>query len=444
MHIILLSGGSGKRLWPLSNGVRTKVFLRLLEGPDGHAESMIERVFRQLDAAGLLTSAVVVSHHSQTEMTRNHIGDRIPIISEPFRRGTFPAVSLAAVYLHSITNANSDDIVCFLPADLFVDPNFFETIKQLPAILNHSGADLAIIGTTPLHPSSQFGYIVPKKSGYRNFYRAVSQFIEKPDEQNARRLIKNQALWNCGVYAFRLDFLLSALTKRNLPLRYADFILQMKQMPELSFDREIAEHTRNMVVAPYDGFWYDLGSWEALTTKIGSNVIGKGTVSEHSNNSHLINELSIPIHVIGGKNLIVAAGPDGILVANKGISHLIKDVLHHKENNPQIMYEEKRWGSKQVLDHLVAGEMETRTVKIKIAAGMQTSYHYHIERNEAIIVLDGLGEVVKDGTTSPVMVGDVLEIPHGCKHAIKAITALTCIQIQNGRRVKDDDHFQVF
>lgn len=139
---------------------------------------MIQRVVRQLGDADLLKSALVVSHHTQTEITRNHIGDRIPIISERHRRGTFPAVALATTYFYSKLHADEKDIVCFLPADQFVESSFFDMIKRLPDILDRSGAELSLIGTAPTHPSSQFGYIVPASESKTDYHR-IERFVEK-------------------------------------------------------------------------------------------------------------------------------------------------------------------------------------------------------------------------------------------------------------------------
>ncbi|WP_284646064.1 sugar phosphate nucleotidyltransferase [Paenibacillus silviterrae] len=442
MHIILLSGGSGKRLWPLSHGTRTKVFLKLLTSPDGGKESMIQRVVRQLGDADLLKSALVVSHHTQTEITRNHIGDRIPIISERHRRGTFPAVALATTYFYSKLHADEKDIVCFLPADQYVESSFFDMIKRLPDILDRSGAELSLIGTAPTHPSSQFGYIVPAPESETDYHR-IERFVEKPDEQLAKQLIAQKAMWNCGVYAFRLGFLLTILKKANLPVLFDHLLEHMPQSSELSFDREVAERTTNSIMVPYPGTWLDLGSWDSLSARLGSPVTGTGTVSGQAIDTHLVNELDIPIHVIGGHRLIVAAGPDGILVANKQDSHQIKEILTDAENHSQIMYEEKRWGTKKLLDYTAAGQTECRTSRVRIAAGKHTSYHLHQSTAEKLLVLEGDGEIIKDGALIPVSAGQLLEFPPGCRHGLRATTSLTYLEIHIGPHNVSNDHIRL-
>ncbi|WP_198158048.1 sugar phosphate nucleotidyltransferase [Paenibacillus sp. P22] len=203
MRIILLSGGSGKRLWPLSNDVRSKLFLKLLPGEDGRLESMIQRVCRQLAAAGLAAQAAIVTHRSQAEITRSHVGLGIPIIEESRKRGTYAAVAQACSYLASELKADRDEIVCVLPVDLFVESDFFDLLQRLPQALEQAGADIALVGTAPSHPSSQYGYIVPerKKRAARGKKEAagdgkelpwfpVERFAEKPDPPTAASLIR--------------------------------------------------------------------------------------------------------------------------------------------------------------------------------------------------------------------------------------------------------------
>ena len=205
VRIVLLSGGSGKRLWPLSNEIRSKLFLKLLPSEDGGKESMLQRICRQLDEAGLLPLASIVAHESQAELAQHQAGDRIAFLAEPHRRGTFTAAALAASYLHTKRLATADETICVMPADLFVEAAFFRLLREFPGILARSGAELALLGTTPGHPSSQYGYIVPQppdaSGGAAKDYRPVARFVEKPAEAEALLLMGEQALWNCGVFA---------------------------------------------------------------------------------------------------------------------------------------------------------------------------------------------------------------------------------------------------
>ncbi|WP_315971285.1 sugar phosphate nucleotidyltransferase [Paenibacillus sp. N3.4] len=394
MRIILLSGGSGKRLWPLSNEIRSKVFLKLLSTEDGGKESMIQRVCRQLDSVGLLPSTSIITHDSQVEITRSHVGDKITILSEPYKKGTFAAIGLAASYFHSQDQADPNETICILPVDTFVESEFFQLLHRFPDVLAQSQADIALIGTAPQYPSSQYGYIVPDPTSHNEQeYFTVNQFVEKPEKQHAIDLIRKQALWNCGIFAFSLSYMVSYLLSKGLPVRYEDWLQQYEQFAEISFDHEVVEKTNHSVVIPYHGSWKDLGSWETLSNHLGSNVIGSGQVSQNSVNTHLVNELSFPIQIIDLSNIIVAASQDGILVASKTSANQIKDKLGNIP--PRPMYEEKRWGTYRVLDHSsMEHEKQTMTKKIDLLPGKNISYHLHQKRKEVWTILSGTGEFI--------------------------------------------------
>ncbi|WP_159882024.1 sugar phosphate nucleotidyltransferase [Paenibacillus puerhi] len=439
MRIVLLSGGSGKRLWPLSNEIRSKAFLKLLPAEGGGQESMIQRVCRQLDAAGLLSSTAIVAHQSQLELIQNHVGDRLPVISEPCKRGTYTAIALASAYLHTEQKAGPEETLCVLPVDSFADPAFFQLMHAFPSVLAESGADLALLGTVPGHPSSQFGYILPATvAGEARSFFPVDRFVEKPDERQASDLIRAHALWNCGVFAFPLKFMLAELKKKGLPSDHKELLHGYEQLPDLSFDQEIVENCRQAAVIPYHGLWKDLGSWEALTNHVGSRVIGSGQVSADSVNTHLINELSYPIQIIDVPNIIVAASPDGILVASKMNASRIKEKL---TNTPQLAkYAEKRWGTFRVLDHIVAENgVEVVTGKMQLIAGKHTSYHKHSRRTESWTVASGIGEMILEDRLLQLQTGDMLQIPCGASHGVRAVTSLEVIQIQVGSGLWDEE-----
>ncbi|WP_171656421.1 sugar phosphate nucleotidyltransferase [Paenibacillus foliorum] len=427
MRIVLLSGGSGKRLWPLSNEIRSKVFLKLLNSEDGGKESMIQRVCRQLDAVGLLPNTSIVTHKSQFEITQNHIGETVPIICEPYKRGTFTAIALSAAYFHSKLNADPNETICVLPVDVFVETAFFQLLYKLHDALASSQADLALIGTVPRHPSNQYGYIVPYVNSGSDFY-SVAQFAEKPDETIATRLINQHALWNCGVFAFSLNFMLSYLKNKGLPIDYDPLHERYKELPEVSFDHEVVEKTAHSVVIPYDGAWKDLGSWDTLTNHLESSVIGIGELCHNSVNTQLVNELPIPIHIIDVPNAIVAASPDGILVASKSKSSQIKQRLSHEW--ARTMYEEKSWGTSRVLD-LSKGDEETETVtsKMVINHGKKIDEPSNMKIKKIWTVISGSGEFTLNDVIGTIKAGDVLEIPCGVKHSLRANRQLEIIEV---------------
>ncbi|MGS2778924.1 sugar phosphate nucleotidyltransferase [Robertmurraya sp. GLU-23] len=442
MRLVLLSGGSGKRLWPLSNDARSKQFLKILEGKNGEYVSMVQRVYEQLRSVQLHESAVIATSKSQVEMIYSQLGEDVPIVIEPERRDTFPAIALSAVYLYSELKCKLDEVIAVLPVDPFVENRFFEVVSTLEKVVQESNTDLALMGVTPTYPSSKYGYIVPKELDPSQSFFTVSHFTEKPSEEAAKKLIKESALWNCGVFAFKLEYLINMVENLGLPLVYSELLLRYKDLPKNSFDYEVVEKANKIVAVPYDGYWKDLGTWNTLTEEMGSNMIGKGKISDDSSGSHLINELDIPVALLGVSNLLVAASPDGILVTEKAASPKLKELITDFEQRP--MAEERRWGEYKVLDHtqFEAG-IEVLTKKIRIQAGKNLSYQFHDKRKEMWTVLNGTGEVILDGQVKYISAGDVIEIPIGIKHAIKATTDLDIIEVQTGTELLKEDIFRL-
>lgn len=439
MKLILLSGGSGKRLWPLSNDTRSKQFLKVLRGPDGGLESMVQRVWRQIGDAGLERDACIATGKGQLDIIQSQLGLNCPIVIEPERRDTFPAIALAATYLYSIQGVSINEVVAVLPVDPYVEAPFFAAVKKLEAVIRHSGANIALMGVKPTEPSEKYGYIVPGgKQMAENGCWAVSHFAEKPKEEKAKELIRGNALWNCGVFAFKLDYIINLLIERGLPIQYDEMLKQYSLLPQISFDYEVVEKAERLVVMPFEGCWKDLGAWNTLTEEMELQVIGSGSVSPDSGNVHLINELNIPVAVLGLSDIIVSASPDGILVAHKDASPRVKEAIKGLEQRP--MYEERRWGYYRVLDYKKQEDgNEVLTKRICIEAGKNLSYQQHFKRSEVWTVIAGSGEAALNGEIFRIEAGDVLKVPVGAIHSVRAATDLEIIEVQTGTELVEDD-----
>ena len=438
MKLVLLSGGSGKRLWPLSNDTRSKQFLKVLESKEGQNESMVQRVWSQIEAVGLGKSTVIATSKMQRDMIHSQVGTDIPLIIEPERRDTFPAIALAAAYLHSEEKVSEDEVVVVLPVDPYVNDAFFERVKELEAVLQSSDADLALMGVKPTYPSSKYGYIVPRGQVNADEHFTVERFTEKPSEEAAEELINLHALWNCGVFAFKLGYLLEILKEKELSLEFNDLEKSYQDLPKISFDYEVVENAKHIVALPYEGYWKDLGTWNTLTEEMATVQIGKGILTEDSTNTHLVNELDIPVTVVGVKDVIVAASPDGILVSDKASSPKIKELIADYNNPP--MYEERTWGWSRVLDYAKYDENhEMVTKRICILEGKNSSYHYHSLRDEVWTIVRGEGELALDDSITRVKAGDIIHLPAGKKHGIRAINELEFIEVQTGSGISDKD-----
>lgn len=434
MKLVLLSGGSGKRLWPLSNDARSKQFLKLLENDSNEMVSMVQRVWEQITANGLEDSSYIATSKSQIEIMQSQIGEYVPLIIEPDRRDTYAAIMLVATYLYSYAAVGLDEVVVVLPVDPYVENHFFDSVKKLESILNSSGAEIALIGVQPTYPSTKYGYIIPSKPENNiakdNEYMSVSHFQEKPTEEIAELLIDQNALWNCGVFAFKLGYVIELLERKGLPIQFEELSKQYHLIPKISFDYEVLEKASQIVVLPYEGYWKDLGTWNTLTEEMPNRQIGKGIISDDCVNTHLINEIDIPVSILGLSNIVVAVSPDGILVTDKSASPRIKDFINF-EQGP--MYEERQWGWIRILDdqNYEDGRCVT-TKRVSIQKDKSLSYRMHASREEVWTIVKGKGEFIQNGNFMDVNAGNVLHIPMKSLHSIRAFSELEIIVVQSG------------
>ncbi|MGP4062870.1 sugar phosphate nucleotidyltransferase [Halobacillus sp. H74] len=434
MRVVLLSGGSGKRLWPLSNDARSKQFLKVLKKKDGKMESMVQRVWQQLGKADLADMAIVATSNSQVEMLQNQLGQHVPVVVEPERKDTFPAIALAAVYLYSVEGCSLDEVIGVLPVDPFVEDHFFETIKKLEWGLNGSGADLALLGVKPTYPSEKYGYIVPSSETADGFIK-VSKFCEKPNEASAKRLIHQQALWNCGVFGFRLGYIIQLLKSKNIPVQYDALLKYYGKLQSTSFDYEVVEKASNIITLPYSGYWKDLGTWNTLTDEMETQVIGNGVISNDVMSSCIVNELDIPIILLGIDNIVVAASPDGLLVTDKKSSHKIKQYVSYFQDGP--MYKEYGWGWSRVLEYSKKdNSTETLTEKVHLSAG-RNLYDQGNRNQEVWTVTEGEGVLVMNDEFSFISTGTTLMIPAEKNYTWKAGSDMEFIVFQSGEQLMD-------
>lgn len=440
MKLVLLSGGSGKRLWPLSNDARSKQFLKVLTDEEGNKESMVQRVWGQLTKNNLAKGSLIATSKSQVEMIQMQVGAQVPIVVEPMRRDTFPAIALAAVYLYSIKGCSPDEVVAILPVDPFVEDHFFSKVKELEGKLIESDADLALMGVKPTYPSEKYGYIVPYLEEERDFMY-VSSFKEKPSQKEAEQLIASGGLWNCGVFAFRIEYILNLLLEKGYPIQYDQLVSQYHLLPQNSFDYEVVEKAKQVIALSYEGYWKDLGTWNTLTEEMQNPISGKGFVSKGITNSHIVNELDIPITLIGLHDVVVVASPDGILVTNKEDSPQVKEVLKDLIERP--MFEERRWGWYKVLEHTKYLEgNEVLTKRICVETSKNLSYQVHYKRSEVWTVVKGEGVLVLDDQLQHIRSGDVIHIPLGTKHALRATSTMEIIEVQTGSELVEEDIYR--
>ena len=440
MQLILLSGGSGKRLWPLSNNARSKQFLPVLASPNGGMESMIQRLVRQINASSLNAEITVATNTGQRDSIISQLGEKVKIVLEPERRDTFPAIALSVSYLALEKKCPEDEVVVVMPCDAYTESGYFEVIGKMAEAVRQKAADLVLMGIAPTVPSEKYGYIVPETSVSNNGeWIAVKRFAEKPNAEKAAELIKEHAMWNGGVFAFRLGYLMDIVKKYIKAASFEDMVARYAELPKISFDYEVVEKAESVAAVRYNGLWKDLGTWNTLCEELPESYFGKVVAGDGNVNVHAINELNIPMFVSGLKDTVVAASADGIMVSGKEESEKIKDYADQLITRP--MYEERRWGTYKVLDAVTYKDgRESLTKTITLNPGKHISYQIHHHRKEVWTVVEGEGEFVLDGERKTVHPDDVLVIPVGHSHAIKAgPKGLTFIEVQIGSPLIEED-----
>lgn len=430
MNLILLSGGSGQRLWPLSNDIRSKQFIKLFKTENGEYESMLQRIYRQIKNIDPEAEITIATSKSQVSAINNQIGLNTSISIEPCRRDTFPAIALAAAYLHDVKKTSENEAIVVCPIDPFVEKDYFETLMKLSEQAEKDVANLVLMGIDPTYPSEKYGYIIPKSS---DEVSGVIAFKEKPDCETAEKYIAQGALWNGGVFAFKLKYLLDKSDELLGCSDYKTLFDSYDKLEKISFDYAVVEKEPDIKVMRFNGQWKDIGTWNTLTEVMDETSIGNVTLNNACENVHVVSELDLPIICMGLKNVVVSAGPDGILVSDKGQSSYIKPYVDKVVN--QIMFAEKSWGSYKVID---AGE-KSLTIKVMLNAGHKMNYHSHNRRTEIWNIISGSGVVVLDGEKISVKPGDSIFIPLGSKHTIIADTELILIEIQMGDDICIED-----
>lgn len=430
MNIILLSGGSGKRLWPLSNDIRSKQFIKIFKKEEGTYESMVQRVYRQIKKADIDAKVTIATSKTQVSAIHNQLGEAVNVSVEPCRRDTFPAIALATAYLIDVMHIDPEESVVVCPVDPYVEDNYFEALKELSEQVNKCKANLVLMGIEPTYPSEKYGYIIPDSADH---VAMVKTFKEKPTSDVAEQYIAQGALWNGGVFAYKLSYVMGKAHELMEFTDYQDLFDKYDTLKKISFDYAVVEHEPMIQVVRFSGIWKDLGTWNTLTEAMDENIIGKGELNDKCSGVHIINEMDVPVLAMGLHDVVISASPEGILVSDKEESSYIKPFVDKFEQ--QVMFAEKSWGSFRVLDV----ENTSLTIKVTLNPGHRMNYHSHKNRDEVWVIIDGEGKTVVDGMEQKVKTGDVITMSAGCRHTVMADTELKLMEVQLGEDINVHD-----
>ena len=321
-------------MWPITGEQNAKQFLRILPRDNG-AESMLERIIRQLGTVSLSRNLTIITGAMQRDIVLSQLSSELPndneinVIAEPERRNTFPAIALACAYLRLEKGCSLEEPVLVMPVDSYVSDDYFRLLATMGDELEkYPAADVILAGAKPIYPSHKYGYILPKAQKHPPSHsQAVQSFREKPDEQQAARLIEQGALWNCGVFAFKLRYVFDELCRRIAVTSYPAVLEQYGALEKDSIDRVLLENKARARVLPYGGSWMDVGTWNTLADVIGKNSYGNARQDSHCENTQVINTTDKPVIVMGAKDMVVVVSDEGILVTDKHQSSYVLDML---------------------------------------------------------------------------------------------------------------------
>jgi len=452
---VILCGGSGKRLWPLSRKALPKQFVPL-SGSKSLLQLTLERV---KPLAGDKVGMVCVGAEEHRFLIRNEMqqaGVAGPIILEPCARNTAAAMALAA-----LSAAEPGQLMLFCPSDHHVpDAGLFAGMVHEAAAAAREGS-IVTFGVVPTHPSTAYGYI-EKGEGRAGGAHRVSRFVEKPDQARAQELLlAGQVLWNAGIFLCKASTLLAAL-ERHAP----DILAQCrKAMTDVQIDQEfirpaqhplddcrsesidyaVMEHFDDVLVYPFTGIWSDVGSWNAVAElhpadAAGNRIDGHGVALGASNN--FIHAPARCVVALGTTDLIIVDTPDAVLVAKRDAVEQVKSVVDHLEarGSPEAVSHRKvarPWGS---YDSIESGpRFQVKRICVNPGASISLQKHYH--RSEHWVVVRGTAEVTRGSETFLVAENESTYIPLGEVHRLRnpGRTMLEIIEVQSGTYLGEDD-----
>ncbi|WP_028551439.1 sugar phosphate nucleotidyltransferase [Paenibacillus sp. UNC451MF] len=437
MKLVLLSGGSGIRLWPLSNEQRPKQFIKLFNEPhQTEPVSMLQKVWSQLESRHLHRDAIIGAAVSQREHIREQLGRHVDLVLEPTKRDTFPAILLSVAYLYTHRGISHDETVIVLPVDGQVEDSFYDALIKLPEVLESSGANIALMGVKPTMPSEKYGYMLPEAGSLGGQTVAVRRFYEKPSASDAAKYIELGALWNCGVFCFKAGFLLDILKRMKLPDTYEELLLAYSELESRSFDYAVVEREQRITALVYEGPWKDLGTWSSLTEEISEALTGNGLISNSCSRVHIINELDAPVVVLGLTDVIVAASREGILITHKGEDGQLKDALSQLRKTARESETDSVSQSRDIDQCVLEDGIVVTTRRICLKVGMEMKRLKPADEYKQTVtwtIVSGSSRIIKNDEPFTLPTGGTIILNHRDTAVLQAMETVYVIEI-----VKDD------
>ncbi|WP_371372102.1 mannose-1-phosphate guanylyltransferase/mannose-6-phosphate isomerase [Sporomusa aerivorans] len=449
MKLIILAGGGGTRLFPLSRTCLPKQFLKL-----GDTDSLLTQTVKRFLPLVKPADIVVVTnkeyiHHVKTELASCGVAEA-HILLEPVARNTAPAIALAVRFCQDRLGASEEEVLFVSPADHIIQPVdiFIKNVRQAAELAGQN--KIVTLGVKPNKPETGYGYIQtgePFADGYQ-----VESFREKPDRTTAEEyLAAGSYYWNSGMFAFTVACILDQFRRHSSEIAAIaaapldEFINQFSTMPNISIDYAVAEKSDQVVMVPLTAEWNDIGSWDAiydvLPKDYAGNALNGDCLPIDCANTLMLGRNRL-IAGIGLEDVLVVETDDVIVVAKRGESQKVKDVVaelkargRREVDEHTTMY--RPWGSYTVLGEGPGYKMK----KIVVTPGQQLSLQLHYHRSEHWIVIGGTAKVTIGDQEQMVHVNESVYIPPTTKHRLEnpGKISLEIIEVQNGDYLGEDD-----
>lgn len=459
MKFIVLAGGSGTRLWPLSRKNFPKQFLKLPLNREGNRESFFQKTIKRLSLYREAEIFIVTSEkyrfyiQSQIEEIKSQLPrkNKIELIFEPAQKNTAPAIALAIRY--ALKKGVSKDEVFFIsPSDhlIFPEEKFVDYLYAAEKVA--SEGHLITFGIKPNKPETGYGYIKTLSDSEGKGYYVVERFVEKPDLSTAIKYLEEGSYWwNSGMFAFSISKFIEEIKLHNPPIgqifddSYARVLESFQELPDISIDYALMEKTDKSVLIPFEIFWSDIGSWESLY-EIGEkdkrgNVNLNDALALDTKNTLILGNRRL-ITTLGVEDLIIVDTEDALLVAKRGESQRVKDVVKILSEKSASQAEEhltvfRPWGSFTLLEK---GE-RYKIKRITVYPGEKLSLQMHHHRSEHWIVVRGTAKVSIGDREFYVHENESVYVPKSTVHRLEnpGKIPLELIEVQVGEYVEEDD-----
>ena len=452
-YAIILCGGSGTRLWPLSRTLRPKQLLAV-NGKQTLLQQTAQRLSGYVPAQHLFT----VTHQDHRFDVKGQIAEVLPealtnVLAEPCARNTLPAVAWA---VSQIWKKNPKAIIGVFPSDHAID-NQEAFITAWKTAENAAGQGyLTLLGVKPTEPATGYGYIQPADilnlDAQEMPAYSVERFVEKPDAANAEKFVQAGYLWNSGMFVFQADVFMQMLQqyqpeiyKKIIELKDENFADDYAKLPNISMDYGLAEKAENVAVVPVDMSWSDLGSWDSIHRKheknSDNNVVEGEVITLDTKNSLLWTTHGL-LATLGVDNLAVVQTADATLICDRSrtedIKALVSQVNQHKAELTETHTKVYRpWGSYTVLEE----KPNFKIKRISVNPGAKLSMQMHMRRSEHWVVVAGIAKVTNGEQEIMLHENESTYIPRTHKHRLEnpGSESLHIIEVQCGDYVGEDD-----